>query len=745
MRNSSNFNFRQSPIDILPQSEMRSTLLLGQGRLAVNLETKFVFDTSRQFRVRPHVWSRNQYEHLHDKRYHSFASTSGIMFNINILGFGKRRLYSEQIHRFITAQAQSLTNDGAISRKLTVKIVAFGKRNDWRGILETYETEGRHFNEINYATAMNQLGRIRSVDKGDARLDKLVCDIAGTMLRSDVWDVRAQVNVLHAIAKMRLYSKGAKSVVDLLLLDGVDHYKIDSANDSNNKNNATYIVANGSSQAISNTAWSCARLGIKNQTLFDAINQRAAYIVEDGSPQSIANIAWACATLDMECPALFQAIETMSSKMVEQGEVQAISNTIWAFARLGIKCPLFCRGISDYASKIVGEGLPQNIANVAWALAILGADCPLLFKAINDNAANFILDADPQAISNTAWAFAILGIEGPDLFRLIDDNATSLVSKGKSQEISNTIWAFATLRVQCPTLCFAIERQATSIVKTSDSQNIANIVWSFATLGVECPLFCKAIDSDPSCFIENASSQSMANTMWAFAILGFDCRATFHTMINRRFEYLVETCNEQEITNLCYSMVILDLVPESEAFFRAMWNRAMEIQWESVKNEGRIQLLQSFRMVSKSMDLEPPKEWFDSPVPYMVDLRESLAQRELSELLFVDLGIDHEVEASPFPQSEDDLVPGLLAIDAACRAQRLAFEFDGPSHFLRRPGTRRMPEIENGPTKAKRRFLEELGWTVVNVPFFEWAKAQTKEARKEWVLEKLRATGYHYD
>jgi hypothetical protein len=59
----------------------------------------------------------------------------------------------------------------------------------------------------------------------------------------------------------------------------------------------------------------------------------------------------------------------------------------------------------------------------------------------------------------------------------------------------------------------------------------------------------------------------------------------------------------------------------------------------------------------------------------------------------------------------------MLAIDMACRKQMIGIEFDVPSHFLREVGAGEVLRIENGATKAKRRFLERLGWKVVNIQY----------------------------
>jgi hypothetical protein len=49
-------------------------------------------------------------------------------------------------------------------------------------------------------------------------------------------------------------------------------------------------------------------------------------------------------------------------------------------------------------------------------------------------------------------------------------------------------------------------------------------------------------------------------------------------------------------------------------------------------------------------------------------------------------------------------------------------------------------ELENGATKAKRRFLQRLGWKVVNIPYFDWNKAKGKEGKGELLSRLLNIT-----
>jgi hypothetical protein len=117
---------------------------------------------------------------------------------------------------------------------------------------------------------------------------------------------------------------------------------------------------------------------------------------------------------------------------------------------------------------------------------------------------------------------------------------------------------------------------------------------------------------------------------------------------------------------------------------------------------------------------------------------ESRSQKEVSGILD-NLGFRHSLEVSPATnESRFPLPGGMLAINMACRKQMIAIEFDGPFHFLREVGSGKVLYVENGATKAKHRFLERLGWKVVNIRYFDWDKARTKEAKRLFVSEMLK-------
>ena len=47
----------------------------------------------------------------------------------------------------------------------------------------------------------------------------------------------------------------------------------------------------------------------------------------------------------------------------------------------------------------------------------------------------------------------------------------------------------------------------------------------------------------------------------------------------------------------------------------------------------------------------------------------------------------------------------------------------------------------NGSTLLKHRLLTQLGWTVVNVPYFEWNQCRNQQRREDYMRSLLLPTG----
>ena len=647
-----------------------------------------------------------------------------------------------------TREKKNNSNRDAVirSKQINGRIQSMGRAGAYKEIVELYAVETSHFSVINYATAINQLGKMRQPNNHpilqDPRFHQMLDDIAQQLKEESLetkWPARERVNVLHGIAKVfggRISSnnnKAAKNVVDLILKD------------------ATVIIAAGRehSQAISNAALACGKLGMSCLELFEAINEQAPVLLENASTQSFANIAWAFAVLNEQTlmkpihhATYFEFLETKAKYMVGQGSPTDISGTVWAFASLGLDCPNLLEEIDRHVPENVPSWSARQISNVAWACGTLNAAscCSNFFQAIEDDATAFISKASSRDVANTVAAIAKLdGINCPALFGAIASKARILVERGNLQDNAGLAWGFAMVGNLSTPIFGAIDEQWNRLFRSraAKSEDIATIIWAFAHLRLYSPALLDAMDRYGSMLtFAGKGGDSRVMALLSMATYGHVPTSLVET-ISFDMSAIVDAGNPQEITSLCYAFAVLDLAKGQKSAFRILWNEAIKIASDELDDEKRTIILQTYVMVSRTMEIPPPLELLKVPLSFGLENEDSAAQNELSELLD-ELGLAHELEASPF--HNHDFVPGLLAIDAAWKgSNRIAIEFDGPSHFLRdlRTGDI-LVDKENGPTKAKRRFLERLGWTVLNINFQEWALAGTKEGRRQILQDKLR-------
>jgi len=68
----------------------------------------------------------------------------------------------------------------------------------------------------------------------------------------------------------------------------------------------------------------------------------------------------------------------------------------------------------------------------------------------------------------------------------------------------------------------------------------------------------------------------------------------------------------------------------------------------------------------------------------------------------------------------------MLSIDFACSEQKIAIEFDGPSHYLSALWSGQLTSTENGATKAKRRFWNSSAGRLSTLTIAIVAKRQAR-------------------
>jgi hypothetical protein len=128
--------------------------------------------------------------------------------------------------------------------------------------------------------------------------------------------------------------------------------------------------------------------------------------------------------------------------------------------------------------------------------------------------------------------------------------------------------------------------------------------------------------------------------------------------------------------------------------------------------------------------------------PVRDDATVSRSQEEIASIIG-ELGVPHEVEHL----TED----GYFSVDVYMLVNNVALEFDGPTHFINfsvggegaAPGDAARTWTKTPRTELRDMFLRKRHDAVVIVPYFEWDVLSGKEAKKQYVAEKLRGAGVH--
>jgi hypothetical protein len=214
------------------------------------------------------------------------------------------------------------------------------------------------------------------------------------------------------------------------------------------------------------------------------------------------------------------------------------------------------------------------------------------------------------------------------------------------------------------------------------------------------------------------------------------------TCIDVHREKLLQNENAQNWCNTCYAIAVMDVGKIHSKLLVDMWSRALEVNVSSPSTEYLWQLAQVEAFTkTDGIELDEPSFKLRERMGSIKTKDHNTASRSQKQIsvMLTKLGFSHENEVPPL---ENWYMGDMLAIDMACPKQKIAIEFDGPSHYLKAVGTGDVTRVENGATKAKRRFLERVGWKVINLNYQDWFEASRTESKgRLWLKEILSNAG----
>ena len=498
-----------------------------------------------------------------------------------------------------------------------------------------------------------------------------------------------------------------------------------------------WLFENGDTQNISNCVWACGKVKMESPNLFRLLDQRSAWLFDSGNSQEVAMCVWACGTLGVKSPNLFRLLDQRSEWLIQNKNTQDMSNSVWACATLGIQSPNLFRLLEERSEWLVSTGDPQCVTNCLWACGTLGVKSPNLFRALDRRSEWLFTNGSAQNISNAIWACATLGVKSPELFRMLENRSEWLFQNAEPRVIGICVWACATLGIESPNLFRLLDERSAWLFENGFPQEISNCVHACGSLGVEAPNLLRSLDDHAEWFVDNGNEQNISLCASGLAVLGARSPAFFSALEARIDRFLAIEPSFQSLCRVLYAMVVLDVSFSTQSVMLVkVWKRLLEEAADcSVTADFRqLRYTQAFASVygvelaTPSSDVQRKLDLCDQN---SLTITSSSYERAVSKAL-LNMGFPHQCEYSPVKS-----VPRMLPIDIACPDRMIAIECDGPSHYISSVHDAKKNR-ENGPTKAKRRMLQHLGWQVINL---NWMDAHAHNESEAWVREKMSEAG----
>ena len=519
-------------------------------------------------------------------------------------------------------------------------------------------------------------------------------------------------------------------------------------------------------QQMANTLWALAKSGrggqkATDEALFRAVAEKAVQADFKGwTAQNVANTFWAfakvtsnanlsgrrhagsartCETDFFKCVARYVkngiAREEASLGRVPALGSHSLSKFAWSFATL-LALPWEVSHEGDHSNAIMrgseSESEPERIftdileqicdaapaslkedtrdaqyshlsfANFTWAFATANLTSPAqekTFRYIADAVAGCEMDdLTATTVANLTWAFASDRTVGgrpkayaDPVFHAVADGFTSRARELTPQSAAKVLWSFDEQRISSPALFDAVAADIAGRIgrdKKITVDHLPAIITPYAKSGVRAPALYDAVARCACTTVDAAGGhreiaagsegeiapRTLASLAWSFAMAGVASKPLFD--------------------------MVAATVPAATTFNdieKAQLHQvALFIEYEAPHLPQPLRTAEDRALCKASFTRR------SSAGSY------SRNQDKVSDVLRKSLDWAHESEY---------ITDEGLSLDMASPAERVAVEFDGPSHFA---ATAEGAYVRNGRTLFKQRILEATGWELFSIPWYRY-------------------------
>lgn len=234
---------------------------------------------------------------------------------------------------------------------------------------------------------------------------------------------------------------------------------------------------------------SFAKLGYKDEELFQCISDCVIPILAESEPRNFSNLAhsFASAGMNPKCvdmtTTLFDEIENQCIRKLSLFTPQNIANLVWAYATLDYKPHDLFHAIAQETSGRLGEYSPQHLCNLAWGLSKYPPSTEIFDEIAKEVVARGFDSFTAQGVATLAHSFATVGHNESDFWDGIKKAAIKRSSQFGGIECARLAHSFATVGRPSSELFEAIERVSIGNIGMFNTQGLSNLAWSFSLMG----------------------------------------------------------------------------------------------------------------------------------------------------------------------------------------------------------------------------------------------------------------------
>eukprot|EP00469_Lotharella_globosa_P004853 CAMPEP_0167796058 /NCGR_PEP_ID=MMETSP0111_2-20121227/14825_1 /TAXON_ID=91324 /ORGANISM="Lotharella globosa, Strain CCCM811" /LENGTH=640 /DNA_ID=CAMNT_0007689885 /DNA_START=14 /DNA_END=1939 /DNA_ORIENTATION=- len=429
-------------------------------------------------------------------------------------------------------------------------------------------------------------------------------------------------------------------------------------------------------QDVSNAIYSFAKLSQKPiEPLFDALRGRMTELGSKLKPQMISNLLWSFAKLEyVPTREENNIFKEQAEARMEDFTAQAVGNSLWAYATLALRpTRRLTNLLAKQGVKTIGDFTPQNLAYTYWSFAKLLIEPPAPFaRAMQRRSLDTMHQFNPRACATLLWAFARIGRGlSNKLAHSLERRLDIFINDLKNYQpalspIRNSVIVSPEIAGDLPLVAANLERGGGS--GWVPPPPLFNEKGGYGLEG-----YSDAEDKRPSGAL---NSQDISNSLWALAVLGRTDCDLFYRLWDLTQSRLVWDSKELVQLYEVYNFVASD-----------GGGHLLHWKHESTRRAAREECARV-----QAQELQTTSAFHNNVSQVLTDINIKFQNEGRIGTWTVDMHLT---------------TPGL---------EHVVIEVDGPWHFLYNTS------IPHGPTALKRKAIEDLGWTLVSIPFFEWGE-----------------------